>query len=182
MVRYADAPNRLVAYVLDVVILAALIFVGSVVVALVLGPAIHVDADVRLQVDERLVTINGMLATLLNAAYFVLSWTRRRATPGQRLVGLWTGSAHDGSPLPAGRALLRWALLGGPFVAASVLALWLPAVAGPLMMLGLGWYAVVLMTIARDPRRRGVHDRCAGSVVVKASLPPTWTVEGMDAG
>lgn len=165
----ADAPNRLVAYALDALFLAAIVFVAAAAASVIAGPTIRINADAELRVDERLVFVNGVLATVLNAAYFVLSWTRLGASPAQRLLAMRLGSKANGAPLSTPRAFVRWALLGGPYVIATVLALWLPDVAALIMLAAVLWYAVLLLTTARDPLKQGLHDRCARSVVVKAA-------------
>jgi uncharacterized RDD family membrane protein YckC len=108
--------------------------------------------------------IGAVIATLIDLGYFVLQWSSgARATLGMRLLGLQVGNAADGRTLDRGQALRRW------FAMAS----WLDVVAaipvlGGLVSLGqLVWYLVLLATTASDPHRQGLHDRFAGTAVVK---------------
>ena len=76
-------------------------------------------------------------------------------SPGKRLLGMRVVSAGTGRPIGWGPAFLRQLVLG--------------LVTG--LTLGVG--ALVLAAVAaRDPRRRGWHDRAAGSVVVDERAAP----------
>jgi uncharacterized RDD family membrane protein YckC len=87
--------------------------------------------------------------------YLVYAWSRFGATLGNQLLRLRVLDARTGGRISTGRAALRW------FVAE------LPAI-GLLLDVGiLLWYAAIVVSIARDPHRRGVHDRAAGSVMVR---------------
>jgi uncharacterized RDD family membrane protein YckC len=89
------------------------------------------------------------------------------------------GQEADGAALTIGQAIARWLLLGAPFVIATMLGLALPAVALLSMLAVLAWYALLLVTTARNPRKQGLHDRYARTVVVKAMpAPPVWATPG----
>ena len=75
-------------------------------------------------------------------------------SPGKRLLGMRAVSAGTGRPIGWGAAFLRQLVLG--------------LVTG--LTLGLGGL-VLAAVAARDPRRRGWHDRAAGSVVVDRRAP-----------
>ncbi len=86
-----------------------------------------------------------LLALGLSLAYHVLGWSLFGATVGKAFFGLRVVRASDGGPVGWPRALLRWV---GYMVSA--------------LPLGLGFLAIAL-----DPRRRGWHDRIAGTVVMR---------------
>ena len=43
------------------------------------------------------------------------------------------------------------------------------------------WYAVLLVSVARSPTKQGLHDRAAGTAVVKQARLVSWDVHD-DAG
>jgi len=161
-------PNRLVAYVLDALILTIAIFLVAAVVGAIAGPTIRIDAAEEIDVDDRMVVVNAVIGCALNAGYFIVSWTRLQASPGQRLLAIGLVSAADEASISIAQALVRWLLLGAPFATATVLGLAVPAAALVLMLAALAWYVCLLVTTARSPRKQGLHDRGAGTVVVKA--------------
>jgi uncharacterized RDD family membrane protein YckC len=176
---YADVPNRLVGYAIDAIILTGIVFVVAAAVALVVGPTIRINAASEVQVDDGLVIVNALIGSALNATYFVLSWTKLHASPAQRLLAMRIGQEADGAALTIGQAIARWLLLGAPFVVATMLGLALPAVALLSMLAVLAWYALLLVTTARSPRKQGLHDRYARTVVVKSMpAPPAWATPG----
>jgi uncharacterized RDD family membrane protein YckC len=176
---YADVPNRLVAYALDAIILTGIVFVVAAAVALIVGPTIRINAASEVQVDDGLVIVNALIGSALNATYFVLSWTKLHASPAQRLLAMRISHEADGAALTIGQATARWLLLGAPFVVATMLGLALPAVALLSILAVLAWYALLLVTTARSPRKQGLHDRYARAVVVKAMpAPPAWATPG----
>ena len=71
-------PNRLVGYVIDLLILSILAFVCAVVVSVLFGPIVEIDlsTDPRVTLNQGLALLNGALATAVGAVYFVGSWRR----------------------------------------------------------------------------------------------------------
>lgn len=171
---YADAAARAVAYALDAVVVAILAFVAAIVVSTAFGPVLRFGAG-EITVDRDLALANAVVTTVLSALYFVLSWTRARATLGQRFLRMSVGQETDGARLPAARALARWAVLGVPLGVAAVLTTVLPGVGDAVVtLLALAWLALLLASIARSPKKQGLHDRAAGSVVVRCAIPVEW--------
>jgi uncharacterized RDD family membrane protein YckC len=168
----ASIRRRLLAHVLDSIVVAVL---GLVVAALVsaLLPALSVaegsDGTLRLVVDPVRLVAQSLTVAVLSGAYFTWSWSSRpAATPAQRALGVRVIAATDGTRLTAGRAALRWAATGVPLgiVAAALVeapAAWLAVVA-----LAGAWTIALLISARRHPHRRGLHDRIAGSVVVRS--------------
>jgi uncharacterized RDD family membrane protein YckC len=83
------------------------------------------------------------LAVIFSAQ--TLFWTFLAATPGMLLLGCQVVRADDGRPLSLLRSLVRG------------VGLWL----------GLACLGAGVLWIIWDPRHRGLHDKLAGSVVIK---------------
>jgi uncharacterized RDD family membrane protein YckC len=134
--------ERLVAYIVDIVIVGlvgTLIgIVGGLVIAggAVTGNVLAAGAGV-------LFTVAAVLVVTL--AYFPYFWSRSGQTPGMKMFGLRVVRDSDGGPISSGQAVLR--LLGY-------------YVSGLVFYLGYIW-------IFFDKRKRGWHDLIASTVVVK---------------
>ena len=143
-VEFAPHGSRFVAYILDTVIIYA-VMIPLFVVALLLSG-----------LDQQTSTGTGSMAQIaalfpvvivgfvILFGYFPFFWARSGQTPGMRPFALWVVRDRDGTKLSAGTALLR---LIGLYVASSV------------FYLGLIWIFI-------DKRHRGWHDLIAGTVVV----------------
>ena len=177
--RYADAPNRAVAYLFDSVLLAAASLVAATVASLVAGPVVRFETGGAVSVDRTMALVDGLLATALSAAYFAGSWTFFARTLGMRLIGSRI-STEDGSPLRGRWALVRWAVLCGPLAVAAVATPYLPGV-GDLAVdcLVVAWLAVLAASVARSRTKQGLHDRLTGSLLVKRTPVgrPPWSSE-----
>lgn len=164
---FADAPNRLVAFAADAVVLALASFLAACAVSVLAGPVIRFERGGTIAVDRTLALVDGLLATALGAVYFTAAWSRLSRSVGLALVGCRI-SATGGARLPAHRALARWALLFGPLGAAGVSTPFLPGLGDAVVdLLVLVWLGAVLVTVARSPTKQGFHDRIAGSFVTK---------------
>ena len=163
---YAEASSRLVAYLIDGVLVGIAIFIVAFALSRLLGPTQIASADgLRPVVDQGRALVNVVVATALSGVYFVGCWLGLRGTVGQRLLGMVVVRESDGERLRPGQALTRWFLLGawwgvlGALLLSVSLATWFIAFAIVV------WDLVLLWTTARDGRKRGLHDRVAGSVV-----------------
>jgi uncharacterized RDD family membrane protein YckC len=138
----------MVAFVIDAAIVngIALVVVGSVSLALSVFGASLDDLPNTLKV---VLGVGGWI--LLNALYFVGSWTLTGQTAGMRAMSIRV-ERRNGGRLPVWRGLLR---LVGIVLAA------IPLFAG---------YLMILVT----DRRRGLQDWLAGSVVVFAYDQDVW--------
>lgn len=166
---YADAPNRLVAFAIDAVILTVLVFLTSVLVSVVFGPVVELDSDGSspLEVDQGLAVVDATIATLVSLVYFVGTWRWLRGSPGQRSLGMRLTN-ELGDALTLSRGVFRWLPIGLPLGIAAVLIAVLPGLGDLLVdLVVLIWYALLLSTIAGSRTKQGWHDRLAGSVVVK---------------
>lgn len=194
-VIYAELPLRAIAYLVDLVLVA---FVVSVVAHPLVGiaeAAVIPHLDITNDMGLRAVLIEvGPPAVVFLAALvaIVYCWTTFRASPGQMTLGLFTVTRIDGLALTRRQALLRSLLLYGPMVflwdfagiavrlgqlatnfgtatdALPTILVYVLLEIGPLV-----WIALLTLSIARDRRGRGWHDKLAGSVVVRREGPPS---------
>jgi uncharacterized RDD family membrane protein YckC len=152
--EFGSVPIRFAAYFLDTVLVA----IGSVVVSAILFR----------------VPGGQIITELLVIAYFAAWWSGgRRATPAQRLLQLQVGNAFDGRALTTDQALRRAAILELDGIVSAVLSLVLPpgTVASLSLVLGLLWAIAIVVSTATSPTRQGLHDRFAGTAVVRPVNP-----------
>jgi uncharacterized RDD family membrane protein YckC len=146
---YAGIVTRTVALAADALVLN----VGIAIATTIVGLALSVFGP-RLTDLETPALVAALCSwTFVAAVYFVAFWALAGQTPGMRVLRLEVSCADGGRVHPA-RGLLR---LVGMVLAA------LPLFAGYLLIL---W----------DPRRQGLHDKLAGTVVryaprMEASAP-----------
>lgn len=167
---YADAPNRLVGFVLDALILTVLVLLGAVAVSAALGPVVRIDpGSAEVSVDRGTALVTAVVSSAISAAYFVIAWSRYGASPGQRLLAMRIDGEAAGG-VPVRRAAVRWAVLWGPFAVAAVLTTILGGMLDAVLdVVVLAWLVVLLVSIARSPTKQGLHDRAARTVVLKRS-------------
>ncbi len=144
---------RIVAYVVDVLILGAL----GLAVTIPLG--LYNNGG-----DRTLALVVSAVLVVVDLVYFVGLWTSRlQATLGMRLLRLRVLNAATAGSLPFNDALLRWLGLTG---AIGILAL-VPGIDVYIVQIGAVWIIVLLITTASDRLRQGLHDKWARSVVVQ---------------
>ena len=138
---YSGLATRVLACAIDVLITQAVVWIVGAVAAVAAS-----IFDPSETVQTLLIAAGGVVAVLWTAGYFVFFWSTTGQTPGDRVMEIRVQGAVDERPLHLGRAILR--VLGALL---SVL----------LLFLG---YLLILF----DDRRRALHDRLVGSVVVYA--------------
>ena len=142
--------SRMMAFLLDIILLAILGLMSGLVIFLVLHffrykqilDFVKSLLGVKDQVGQFIALISPVLF-LVVLIYFVFFWTLLGYTPGKALLGLRV-VRQDGRPLSAGRALLRY------------LAYWISAVP---LFLGFIW-------ILFDHQHEGWHDKIADTHVI----------------
>ncbi len=185
----ASLGRRVVAYVIDgLVLVPAWVFYGVVLDA-VFGPLVAADPSgagiVVVAIDAPRVALELALTLLTDLAYYAGSWVRWGMTPGQRICGVAVraaGSAALAAPdggrsagpdpgragVPAQVATVRWAVLEllplcvGSLGSAGALPIEVVAA------ITVGWSGFLFLSAVADPLRRAFHDRVAGTVVVSA--------------
>ena len=101
---------------------------------------------------------------VIAAVYFIVFWTGgKRATPGMRALSLQIGNVESGTTLTPDQAAIRVAALG--------IVVW-PLIAVPAIGVVGGfalfvWPLVLLVSTVLNDRRRGIHDRIAGTAMVQ---------------
>lgn len=169
-VSLADIPNRIIAIVIDFIILG---LIGFVVSAVLGGIFVETRTENVLGIP---ITVTGpsMIAQLLtaavlvaiSAAYFIYMWTRMNgATVGMQVLKLQVRDAASGGQVTQDQAIRRWLFLGGPQALGFLYVL--PAIGILVSLAVLGYYIYLLVTTAQDPQRRGLHDKQANTVVAK---------------
>ena len=154
---YAGVLPRTVAWFIDGFIIAVLsLVILGILIALIVGspePG-----------DTALSTVTWVGIAVIAAVYFIVFWTgRRRATPGMRLLSLQVGNVETGATLTPDQAAIRVAALG--------IVMW-PLIAVPAIGVVGGfalfvWPLVLIVSTALNDRRRGIHDRIAGTAMVQ---------------
>jgi uncharacterized RDD family membrane protein YckC len=133
--------TRTVAFAVD----AALINVGALVCGAIVALCVSL-VSVSGTVADVLAVAGAVAFVLWSAGYFVTFWSTTGQTPGGRVMAVRVCDARDGQSISAARAVVR---VAGVLVAA------VPFFAG-------------FLPILVDPRRRGLQDMLAGTVVVDA--------------
>jgi len=144
-VRAAGAVRRGLAFLIDDVLVGVAWLIG--VLWLLIIDLLTANAPVALSALTLVAAAATGLGVLLHAVYFVGFVSGCGQTPGKMLLGMRV-VRRDGGGVGGGRALGRW--MGYGLVFAT---------------LGLGWIVAVF-----DAERRGVHDRIAGTRVVRDDL------------
>lgn len=174
---YADVPNRIIAQIIDAIIVGIVLVIVGLVLSSIFGSpqTVTVVQDAtqplgfRTDVSTNMVSllISTVVGVAVSAAYYIYTWTAMRGTIGQRALGMQVGNAADGATLTMEQAVKRWLALGGVFALAQLLQP-LPALGVLIGLAGLIWAIALLVTTAQSPTKQGLHDQFAGSVVVKA--------------
>ena len=169
-VAYADTTMRVVAYIIDSIILG----IAVALVAIILGAiAFGIVVNGGFVIGVVIAVVIAIIALLGSAFYFVYFWQTLRASPGQKMLGLETVNAADGATLTREQAIRRWAFLFGPQVVASVFQFsgsvsnGLGALGSLLGLLAFLYAIYLLYTVTQSSKRQGFHDVQAATVVVK---------------
>jgi uncharacterized RDD family membrane protein YckC len=175
---YADVPNRIIAIIIDAIIVGIIGLIISLVLFSIIGPATEVKTindpnsilGVRLETSTNWVPtiVSALFGLALSAGYYIYTWTAMRGTIGQKALGMQVGNAADGASLTMEQAIKRWLALGGVFALAQFLNP-LPGLGILIALASFVWVIALLYTTATSPTKQGLHDRYAGSVVVKAA-------------
>jgi uncharacterized RDD family membrane protein YckC len=165
-IALADAPNRIIALVIDFVILGIIGFIVNVITTAILGDQfvfLGVASGRYASFTSSLVAVILMLVVV--GAYFVLTWTRMDgATVGMRVLKLSVRDAATGGPITQSQAITRFIFLGAPY-ALEFFYGW--GIGFIISILVLVYYIYLLYSVANDPLRQGLHDKQAKTVVAK---------------
>ena len=142
-VRWAGYGARLIAYIVDGILVGVAVLVAIIVLALVAGALSNSGSDTAAGLTGLFILLAVPVITI---GYFPYFWARGGQTPGMRMVRIRVVRDRDGGPLTGGQAVIR------------LIGLW---IAGAVFYLGYIWVFI-------DGRRRGWHDLIAGTVVIEA--------------
>jgi uncharacterized RDD family membrane protein YckC len=167
---YADVPNRAIAYIIDAIILAIINIVVFIILAAIGLSTFNANVGSAGFGQYNFVAglVAAVIATAINGAYFIYTWTTMRASPGQKVLSMQVGNAADGATLTTEQALKRWIALGAPFSIAQALNP-LPGLGLLIGLASLAWFIALLVTTAQSPTKQGLHDQYANTVVVKSA-------------
>ena len=159
-VAYADLVTRIIAMVIDSIIL----WIPWIIVFSVVAGAFVLSGGFGFAIVG---LVLGVIWAAVTAAYFVWTWTTMRASYGQKFLKLETVNAADGATLTRDQAIKRWAFLFGPNAVAMVASNVLGLLGSLVSLLVLVYVIYLLYTASQSPKRQGYHDIQAGTVVVK---------------
>ena len=155
----ASIGKRVVAYLFDSV-LVLLLFVAAFST---LAPDGVLDgASVA---NERVAILAGLAGGAIQLVYFVLGWSLWKASVGQRMMGLSVVLESDGKAMSPMDALVRWAVVQGPFALVTIVPL---SISPVVAVLAAGWSAFLLYSTQADANRQGIHDHFLKTKVVEA--------------
>ena len=152
----ATINRRLAAYGFDCLLVYLIYLVTASVVAPVLVPSSTGT------LDDRTFILLGLAGGVEQLAYFTAGWKLRKGTVGQRFFQLKVADATTGKALGWMDAIVRWAVLQGPFALASIVP---SSARGPVVLLAGGWILYLFYSTIIDPDQRGLHDRFLNSRV-----------------
>jgi uncharacterized RDD family membrane protein YckC len=165
---YADVPNRIIAYIIDVIILAIIGFVVAIVVGGVFGGVMTTSTS-GTDVNVGAFAVVALINLAVGAAYFVWLWSTQRATVGMRLLGLQVGDEGDGRTISTAQAFNRWLIIGIPSILSQFAGYVSAGLGFVLSLVGFIWLIALLVSIAQSPTKQGYHDRFAKTIMVKAA-------------
>ena len=164
----ADIPERVIAFIIDAIILGIAGFIISTITTSILGDNLG-GIFLNVRVPSLLSTIVAVaLLAALSAGYFIYTWTRMGgATLGQKVMKLRVVDGASGAAITQSQAINRWLTIGLPlalyqFYAWSIIG-WL------IWLASLGFLIYLLITTAQSPTRQGFHDQFAKTAVVKGA-------------
>ena len=145
-VEFAGYGARLVAYIIDGIILGVVITVLTLVLVAILAASVSNDNEVGTGGALFTITLTGVII-LVSILYFPYFWQRSGRTPGMSLFGIRVVRDADGGPVGWGSAILRYI---GFFIDSIVFGI----------PIGFLW-------VFFDKRRRAWHDLIGSTVVIR---------------
>ena len=156
----ATVGRRMAAYLFDSVLIYVILAVTASIAEAAFLPGSASG------VDERTRILFGLLGGLEQLVYFTAGWAIWRGTLAQRILRIQVSEATTGKALPWLDALVRWAVLQGPFALVTIVP---DAIVSPVAVGAGVWAAYLWYTTSTDPGRRGLHDRFVNSRVDRES-------------
>jgi uncharacterized RDD family membrane protein YckC len=157
-IEFAPHGPRLVAYIIDGIILTLVIVLVTIIAAPIVVATIGTDQFVFTGEDIQslspafwtVVLLYVVFVFVVTVAYFPFFWARTGQTPGMRPFDLYVVRDADGGKISGGSAVLR------------LIGLW---IAQWIFYIGIIWIFI-------DARHRGWQDLIGGTVMVKRAGSP----------
>ncbi|MDO8485872.1 MAG: RDD family protein [Candidatus Limnocylindrales bacterium] len=166
---YADVPNRAIAYIIDVILVAIVAgIIGVILAGIGLSTGSFAPGTLNFSINYVGLIVSAIVGAAISAAYFIYTWTSMRGTVGMKALGMQIGNAGDGKTLTMDQATRRWLVIAAPGILAQVLFV-IPQIGALLGLLALGWFIYLLWTTYSSPTKQGFHDKFANTMVVKAA-------------
>ena len=165
-VALADTPNRIIAAVIDFIILGVIGFIVSTLTTSMLGDDFFGGLLITTFKVPSLISSVLAVALMLvvSGAYFIGMWTQMGgATVGMKALKLSVRDSMSGGAITQQQAINRWLLLGAP-VALTWFQVFLGFILGIVVLV---YYIYLLVTVAQSATRQGLHDTYAKTVVAK---------------
>jgi uncharacterized RDD family membrane protein YckC len=156
---FADTPSRIVAYLLDGIVISIINWVPLAVLG-------FYDTTSLRPPGRDAFVLASLITFAISSAYFLWFWTGgRRATPGQRVFEIQVGNAFDGRSLTTFQAVERYLVMGLwlslpallPFLGVALVSFAVVAI----------WELVLIVSVVISRTKQGIHDRSARSAVVR---------------
>lgn len=166
-VALADLTDRIIAFVIDAIILGVIGFIVSSITLSVLGDNFGGVFGINIRVHNIVSSLaTAAIMLVVSAAYFIGMWSRMGgATVGMKVMKLSVRDATSGAPVNQAQAMTRWLYIGAPY-ALTFIYVW--GAIGLLVALAVLAYEIYLLyTTANSPTRQGFHDMSAKTVVAK---------------
>jgi uncharacterized RDD family membrane protein YckC len=166
-VALADIPDRVIAFVIDAIILGIVGFIVGTITLSVLGDNYLGVFGLNYRTHNLVSSLaTAVIMLAVSGAYFIGMWSRMGgATVGMKVMKLSVRDASSGAPINQSQAINRWLFVGAPF-AISFIYVW--GLIGWLVSLAVLAYEIyLLVTTAQSPTRQGFHDVQAKTVVAK---------------
>lgn len=114
--------------------------------------------------DERTYILLGLVGGLEQLAYFTTGWAIWKGTLAQRVMHLRVEDVTTGKALTWPDAVVRWAILQGPFALVTIVP---DAARIPVQLVATAWAVFLLSATRNAPDGRGPHDRFLNSRVTR---------------
>jgi uncharacterized RDD family membrane protein YckC len=168
-VALADAPQRFIAAFIDFLILGIVGFILNAITTPILGTEYAGIFGISVKGPSLISTVvSAVLLLAISGAYFIYMWSRMGgATIGMKALKLSVRDSSTGGPITQQQAITRFLFLGAPWALQTLYA-W--SVIGWIIWIAvLVYYIYLIVTIAQDPGRQGLHDKQAKTVVAKVA-------------
>ena len=156
--RRAVLNRRIAAYLVDCLFVLLISVVTESLVAAALFPSSGST------IDDRTYILLGLVGGFEQLVYFTASWALLKGTPIQRAMHLTVEDVTSGRALTWMDALVRWAVLQGPFALVTIVP---SALRTPVQLVAVVWAVVLLSATRSGPEGRGPHDRLVNSRVMR---------------